>query len=163
MTNVSWAIVTPQWIVDTCSQRNWVELVYREAKGWLGLNEYQVGDNSSWLRHFILVFCAYTFILCHQWTGGLRPRWAKKPLNTFTEALETFTTAISFYWLVQVEYGRVPFSPSQFGLHFINVRCINLIPNSGFLSNRGSCFPLGQESPWWYNSISNGMVLLPSS
>jgi hypothetical protein len=43
-----------------------------------------------------LVFCAYTFILCHQWTGGLRPRWAKKPLNTFTEALEGLRTAISF-------------------------------------------------------------------
>jgi hypothetical protein len=27
-------------------------------------------------------------MLSHQWTGGLRPRWAKKPLNTFTEALE---------------------------------------------------------------------------
>ena len=70
MTNISSSIVTPQWIVDTYSQRNWVEVVYREPKGWLGLKEYQVGDNSSLLRHFILVFCAYTFILCHQWTGG---------------------------------------------------------------------------------------------
>ena len=70
ITNVSSSIVTPQWIVDTYSQRNWVEVVYREAKEWLGLKEYQVGDNSSLLRHFILVFCAYTFILCHQWTGG---------------------------------------------------------------------------------------------
>jgi hypothetical protein len=24
------------------SQRNWVEVFYREAKGWLGLKEYQV-------------------------------------------------------------------------------------------------------------------------
>jgi hypothetical protein len=47
MTNVYSSIVTPQWIVDIYSQRNWVEVVYREAKGWLGLNEYQVGDNSS--------------------------------------------------------------------------------------------------------------------
>jgi hypothetical protein len=47
MTNVSSSIVTPQWIVDTYFQRNWVEVVYREAKGWLGLKEYQVGDNSS--------------------------------------------------------------------------------------------------------------------
>jgi hypothetical protein len=44
----------------------------------------------------MLVFCAYTFILSHQWTGGLRPRWAKKPLNNFTEALEALRTAISF-------------------------------------------------------------------
>jgi hypothetical protein len=47
MTNVSSSVVTPQWIVDTYSQRNWVEVVYREAQGWLGLNEYQVGDKSS--------------------------------------------------------------------------------------------------------------------
>ena len=47
ITNVSSSIVTPQWIVDTYSQRNWVEVVYREAKGWLGLKEYQVRDKSS--------------------------------------------------------------------------------------------------------------------
>jgi hypothetical protein len=47
MTNVSLSIVTPQWIVDTYSQRNWVEVVYREAKEWLGIKEDQVGDKSS--------------------------------------------------------------------------------------------------------------------
>jgi hypothetical protein len=47
ITNVSSSIVTPQWIVDTYSQRNWVEVFYREPKGWLGLKEYQVGDKSS--------------------------------------------------------------------------------------------------------------------
>jgi hypothetical protein len=34
-------------LIHTYSQRNWVEVVDREAKGWLGLNEYQVGDKSS--------------------------------------------------------------------------------------------------------------------
>jgi hypothetical protein len=47
MPNISSSIVTPQWIVDTYSPRNWVEVVYSEAKGWLGLKEYQVGDKSS--------------------------------------------------------------------------------------------------------------------
>ena len=47
MPNISSSIVTPPWIVDTYSQRNWVEVVYREAKGCLGLKEYQVGDKSS--------------------------------------------------------------------------------------------------------------------
>jgi hypothetical protein len=50
------------------------------------------------------VFCAYTFILWHTLTGGLRRRWASKPLNTFNEALEAFRTAISFrfvQWLNQ--------------------------------------------------------------
>ncbi len=96
ITNVSSSIVTPEWIVNTYSQRNWVEVFYREAKGWLGLKEYQVRDKRSLIRHFILVFCAYTFILWHQLTGGLRRRWANKPLNTFTEALEAFRTAMSF-------------------------------------------------------------------
>lgn len=56
ITNVSTSIVTPEWIVQTYSQRNWVEVFYREAKGWLGLKEYQVRDKRSLLRHFILVF-----------------------------------------------------------------------------------------------------------
>ncbi len=31
ITNVSTSIVTPEWIVNTYSQRNWVEVFYREA------------------------------------------------------------------------------------------------------------------------------------
>ncbi len=58
--------VTASWIVRTYTERNWVEVFYREAKGWLGLREYQVRDKRSLLRHFILVFCAYTFILWHK-------------------------------------------------------------------------------------------------
>lgn len=96
MTNVDLLTVTEEWIVKTYSQRNWVEIFYREAKGWLGLKEYQVRDKRSLKRHLILVFCAYSFILWHTLTGGLRRRWANKPLNTFTEALEAFRTAICF-------------------------------------------------------------------
>ena len=66
ITNVDPSIVTSQWIVDTYSQRNWVEVFYREAKGWLGLKEYQTRGIKSLKRHFILVFCAYTFILWHK-------------------------------------------------------------------------------------------------
>ena len=96
ITNVDSYKVTPQWVVETYSQRNWVEVFYREAKGWLGLKEYQVRHKRSLLRHFILVFCAYTFILWHKLTGGLRRRWGNKPLKTFPEALEAFRTAISY-------------------------------------------------------------------
>jgi len=96
ITNANPNIVTPEWIVSTYSQRNWVEVFYREVKGWLGLKEYQVRRKRSLERHFILVFCAYTFILWHKLTGGLRRRWANKPLNTFPEALEAFRTAMSF-------------------------------------------------------------------
>ena len=63
ITNVEPSIATPNWIVTTYAQRNWVEVFYREAKGWLGLSEYQVIDYRILLIHFILVFCAYTFIL----------------------------------------------------------------------------------------------------
>ena len=104
ITNVDSSIVTSQWIVDTYSQRNWVEVFYREAKGWLGLKEYQIRGEKGLKRHFILVFCAYTFILWHKLTGGLRRRWANRPLNTFPEALEAFRTAISYrfvQWLNQ--------------------------------------------------------------
>jgi len=40
--NVDSSTVTEEWIVKTSSQRNWLEVFYREAKGWLGLKEYQV-------------------------------------------------------------------------------------------------------------------------
>lgn len=102
ITNAAPEKATGLWIVKTYSQRNWVEVFYREAKGWLGLREYQVRSIKSLTRHLILVFCAYTFILWHQLTGGLRRRWASQPLNTFTEALSAFRTAISyrfFCWL----------------------------------------------------------------
>lgn len=33
ITNVNPLTVTPEWIVNTYSQRNWVEVFYREAKG----------------------------------------------------------------------------------------------------------------------------------
>ena len=106
VTNIERSIVTPEWIVKTYSQRNWVEVFYREVKGWLGLKEYQVRGKRSLKRHFILVFCAYTFILWHKLTGGLRRRWANKPLNTFPEALEAFRTAISYRFVAWLNQNR---------------------------------------------------------
>ena len=119
ITNVSSSLVTPQWIVDTYGQRNWVEVFYREAKGWLGLKEYQVRDHRSLLRHFTLVFCAYTFILWHQLTGGLRRRWANKPLNTFTEALEAFRTAMSYRFFDWLTLNRDLFAAYKASLGYI--------------------------------------------
>lgn len=88
--------VSPEGIAQTYSQRNWVEVFYREAKGWLGLREYQVRDAKSMKRHWVLVFSAYTFILWHQLTGGIRRRWSTKPLETFGEMIEAFRTAVEF-------------------------------------------------------------------
>jgi hypothetical protein len=119
ITNVSSGVATPNWIVTTYAQRNWVEVFYREAKGWLGLSEYQVRDYRSLIRHFILVFCAYTFILWHTKTGGLRRRWASKPLNTFTEALEAFRTAMSFRFLEWLNHNRDVFFAYKAALGFV--------------------------------------------
>jgi Transposase DDE domain len=79
MTNVELSKATAEWIVKSYSQRNLIEFFYLEAKGWLGLKEYQVRDKRTLRRHFILFFCAYTFILWHSLTGGLRRRWTNKP------------------------------------------------------------------------------------
>ena len=95
ITNESHEKATAEWIVSQYSGRNWIEVFYREIKGWLGLSQYQLRNKNSLMKHFILVFCAYTFIQWHRLTGGDRRRWANKPLNTFTEALEAFRTAVS--------------------------------------------------------------------
>jgi SRSO17 transposase len=119
ITNVDSTRATAEWIVTTYSQRNWVEVFYREAKGWLGLKEYQVRDYRSLLRHFILVFCAYTFILWHTLTGGLRRRWASKPLNTFAEAIEAFRTAMSFRFVEWLTQNRDVFAAYKASLGFV--------------------------------------------
>lgn len=119
ITNVGGEIVTEQWIVETYGQRNWVEVFYREAKGWLGLSEYQVREKKGLERHFILVFCAYTFILWHKLTGGLRRRWANKPLNTFPEALEAFRTAISYRFVEWLNHNRDVFIAYKASLGYI--------------------------------------------
>ena len=119
MSNVDLSTATEEWIVKTYSQRNWVEVFYREAKGWLGLNEYQIRDETSLKRHFIMVFCAYTFILWHTLTGGLRRRWANKSLNTFTDALEAFRTAISFRFVKWLNQNWDVFSAYKASLGFV--------------------------------------------
>jgi SRSO17 transposase len=119
ITNIDSSIATAEWIVTTYAQRNWVEVFYREAKGWLGLSEYQVRDYRSLIRHLILVFCAYTFILWHTLTGGLRRRWANKSLNTFVEALEAFRTAMSFRFVEWLNHNRDVFVAYKAALGFI--------------------------------------------
>ena len=102
ITNAQGEKVTAEWIVKKFSQRNYIEKFYREAKGWLGLKEYQMRKKERLLRHFILVFLAYTFIIYQQLMGGLRKRYANKPLTTFAETLEAFLTGVSyrfFCWL----------------------------------------------------------------
>lgn len=65
LTNAPDEQLSTQWLATTYSQRNWIEVFYREAKGWLGLSEYQVRDAKSLRRQWILVFTAFTFIFWH--------------------------------------------------------------------------------------------------
>ena len=99
ITNESGDRVTGEWMVKTFSNRNYIEKFYREAKGWLGLKEYQMRKKESLIRHFILVFTVYTFIVYQQLMGGLRKRYANKSLSTFAETLEAFLTGISYNFL----------------------------------------------------------------
>jgi uncharacterized GH25 family protein len=119
ITNGSREKATGEWIVTTYSQRNWVEVFYREAKGWLGLKEYQVRGERSLYRHWILVFCAYSFIVWHTLTGGLRRRWANQPLETFTDALEAFRTAISYRFVRWLQKNRDVFTAYKASWGFI--------------------------------------------
>ncbi len=88
-------------------------------------------------RRFILVFCAYTFILWHKLTGGLRRRWANKlptdldfksrsqaavhsaPLDTFPKALEAFRTAISYRFVEWLNQNRDVFIAYKASLGFV--------------------------------------------
>lgn len=119
ITNMDSSKVTAAWVVETYSQRNWIEVFYREAKGWLGLKEYQVRDAISLRRHFILVFCAYTFILWHSLTGGLRRRWANRPLNSWIEALEAFRTAMSYRFVEWLNHNKDVFAAYKASLGLI--------------------------------------------
>jgi hypothetical protein len=84
-----------EWIALSYSTRNWVEVFYREAKGWLGITEYQVRDERSIHRHWILVFTAHSLIQWQMLTGGLR-RWTTKAIETFPEALRAYKSAVEF-------------------------------------------------------------------
>jgi hypothetical protein len=106
----------------------------RRFIGWLGLKEYQVRGKKGLKRHFILVFCAYTFmrtrilrfpqnremsVLWHKLTRGLRRRWANRPLKTFPEALEAFRTAMSFRFVEWLNQNRDVFVAYKASLGFV--------------------------------------------
>jgi hypothetical protein len=110
ITNETENQATGQWIVKTFSNRNYIEKFYREAKGWLGLKEYQIRKKEALIRHFILVFTAYTFIIYQQLMGGLRKRYANKSLTTFVETLEAFLTGVSYNFFCWIQNNQELFA-----------------------------------------------------
>ena len=67
----------------------------------------------------MLVFTAYTFIQWRRLTGGLRRRWTNKPLNSFSEALEAFRTAISYRFVRWLNENIDVFIADKASLGFI--------------------------------------------
>jgi SRSO17 transposase len=64
-------------VAELFARRNWIEVFYREAKDDLGANEYQVRDLSSIMRHWRIVFAAYSLLVLLKRNGCLA-RWCKK-------------------------------------------------------------------------------------
>ena len=64
-------------VAELYALRNWVEVFYKEAKDDLGAGQYQVRDLESILRHFYLVFVAYSLLVLLKRKGDLA-RWCKK-------------------------------------------------------------------------------------
>ncbi len=95
LTNEISDLATGRWIAQSYSRRNWVEVFYRESKGWLGITDYEVRDELSMRRHWSIVFVAHSLIQFQQLTGGLR-RWATVPLLTFNDALKAYKIAVEF-------------------------------------------------------------------
>ena len=95
ITNETKERASGEWICQSYSRRNWIEVFYREAKGWLGITEYEVRDEQSMQRHWTLVFTAHSLIHYQHLTGGLR-RWSTKPLESFHDALTAYKSATEF-------------------------------------------------------------------
>jgi len=57
--------------------RNWVEVFYREGKCELGAGQYQVRHLEAIVRHWQLVFVAYSFLVLLRRRGRLA-RWSEK-------------------------------------------------------------------------------------
>lgn len=99
ITNAPKETATAGWIAKNYSDRNWIEVFYRETKGWLGMAEYQVRDKRSIERHWTLVFTAFTFLACQRFTGGLRRHWSQVPLATFGDTFRVFRHAVECHVL----------------------------------------------------------------
>jgi DDE superfamily endonuclease len=55
--------------------RMWVEQSYKQVKGALGWAEYQVRSDLAMRRHWVLVWCAFSFCWWHLGQGAAAPGW----------------------------------------------------------------------------------------
>ena len=115
LTNEAEDVATAEWIARSYSHRNWIEVFYREVKGWLGVTEYQVRDLKSIERHWHLAFDAFTFLACQRWMGGLQRRYSKQPICTFGDAFRVFNHALECLML-----KWIPLNCQLFAAHRAN-------------------------------------------
>lgn len=118
LTNAAPDTATAAWIAQSYSDRNWIEVFYRETKGWLGMAEYQVRDKRSIERHWILVFTAFTFLAHQRFTGGLRRRWTTEPLSTFGQTFRVFRHSVECQILKWLAGNWDVFAAHRAGLGF---------------------------------------------
>lgn len=119
LTNADSETVNAQWIAQSYSDRNWIEVFYRETKGWLGMAQYQVRDKRSIERHWILVFTAFTYLSHQRHTGGLRRHWATKSINTFGDAFKVFRHAVECHTLKWIQLNWNVFAAHRASLGLI--------------------------------------------
>lgn len=130
LTNEPTEVATAQWIAIEYSSRNWIEVFYRETKGWLGMTEYQVRSKRTIYRHWMIVFLAFTFITRERLTGGLRARWSGIPLNTFAETFYAFRHALEFHFLNWVRHNITVFAEHRLKHGF------KFMPHSGVVDTQ---------------------------
>lgn len=118
LTNEESEKATAQWIAQSYSRRNWVEVFYREAKGWLGITDYEVRDERSMHRHWIMVYVAHSLIQYQQLSGGLR-RWATMPLSTFNDALKAYKVAVEYLVVRWISHFPEAFAAHRSSLGYV--------------------------------------------
>ena len=72
------AVLRDETVMRIYALRNWVEVSYREAKDDLGAGQYQVRSLNSIVRHWLLVFVAYSFFMQLLRKSGRLSRWCEK-------------------------------------------------------------------------------------
>jgi hypothetical protein len=66
-------------VVRLYGLRMWVEQSYKQVKHALGWAEYHVRSDAAMRRHWVLVWCAFSFCWWHLGHGAAAPAWLAAP------------------------------------------------------------------------------------
>jgi SRSO17 transposase len=87
--------VPPAEIARLYCLRAWIEVFYRQAKGELGWHDWQVRQDRAILRHWHLIFCAYTFVLLHGLSHSAAQKNDEPPASTPLDGLLTLRASLA--------------------------------------------------------------------